>query len=88
MSRARSGGGRSSGSSNSTSAPNPSARLAAKLDRYAQLAAATHPTPVLFWLPSPRREAHAREHLTRALRQLERPDLVPVATTTPTWTTR
>ena len=39
----------------------PLARLAAKLDGYAQLAAATHPTPVLIWLPSPRREAHARE---------------------------
>jgi hypothetical protein len=61
----------------------PLARLAAKLDGYAQLAAATHPTPVLIWLPSPRREAHAREYLTRALRRLERPDLVPVATTTP-----
>jgi hypothetical protein len=61
----------------------PLPRVAAKLDGYAELAATTQPIPVLIWLPSPQREAHAREHLTRALRRLERPDLVPIATTTP-----
>ena len=58
--------------------------LAEKVTRYARLAAATGaPTPVLVWLPGPRREAGAREALTRALRGLDRPDLVPVATTAP-----
>jgi hypothetical protein len=57
--------------------------VAAKLDGYLQLAAVTHPTPLLIWLPTPAREAHAREHLAQALRRLERPDLVPIATTTP-----
>jgi len=60
------------------------ATLAEKVTRYARLAAATGaPTPVLVWLPGPRREAGAREALTRALYRLDQPDLVPVATTAP-----
>lgn len=59
-------------------------RLAAKIDGYAQLAAATSiPVPVLFWLPGARREAGARVQLARALRGLDNPDLVPLATTAP-----
>lgn len=59
------------------------ATLARKVDRYAQLAAATTATPVLVWLPGQRREAGAREHLAHALRRLDRPGLVPLATTAP-----
>jgi hypothetical protein len=55
--------------------------LARKLDRYAQLAATTRPRPLLIWLPTPAREAHARDRLIRALQALG-PDLVPIATTT------
>jgi protein involved in plasmid replication-relaxation len=55
--------------------------LAGKLDRYAHLAAATRPRPILIWLPTPAREAHARQRLTRAL-QTVGPGLVPVATST------
>jgi len=60
------------------------ATLAAKIDRYAELAAATAtPTPVLIALPGPRREAGARDHITRALRALDHAALVPVATAAP-----
>ena len=53
----------------------PLARLVAKLDGYAELAAATQiSTPTLFWLPGPRREAGLRK-------ALDRPP-VPVATAT------
>ncbi|ABD12076.1 hypothetical protein ThrDRAFT_02527 [Frankia casuarinae] len=57
-------------------------RLAAKLLDYQQLATATRiTTPVLFWFPTSRRETAARQALTRALGDLDRPALVPVATT-------
>jgi hypothetical protein len=57
-------------------------QLAAKLTGYHALAAATEiSTPVLFWLPSLRREASARRALAAAMSQLDRPRLVPVATT-------
>ncbi len=57
-------------------------RVAGKLTGYQRLAAATGiPTPVLFWLPTPAREANARAALSAVLRGLDRPDLVPVATT-------
>jgi len=60
-------------------------RLAGKLHDYQQLAAATGiTTPVLFWLPSPAREHHARDTLAAALTGLDRPRLVPVATTAAT----
>ena len=52
-------------------------RLPAKLPGYAKLAAATSPTPVLFYLPNARRE----EHLHKLLAQ--DPPRVPVATTSP-----
>ena len=55
--------------------------LAAKLDRYAQLAATTRPRPILIWLPTPAREAHARQRLATAQRA-HAPGLVPVATST------
>jgi hypothetical protein len=58
------------------------ARLAAKLHRYERLADTTGiTTPILFWFPSPGREANARTTLTAALRDLDRPEQVPVATT-------
>ncbi|GAA5152896.1 MULTISPECIES: replication-relaxation family protein [Amycolatopsis] len=57
------------------------ARLAAKLHDYARLTSATKiVTPVLMCFASPRREAHARSILAAALRDLPRPDEVPVAT--------
>lgn len=57
-------------------------RVAGKLTGYQRLAAATGiPTPVLFWLPTPTREANARTALAAVLRGLDRPDLIPVATT-------
>ncbi|OZM76573.1 replication-relaxation family protein [Pseudonocardia sp. MH-G8] len=56
-------------------------RVAAKLAGYAALAAATGiTTPLLVWLPTPRREAGARTALHRAWRDLDRPATVPVAT--------
>lgn len=56
-------------------------RVAAKLAGYAALAAATGiTTPLLVWLPTPRREAGARTALHRAWRNLDRPATVPVAT--------
>jgi hypothetical protein len=56
-------------------------RVAAKLTGYAALAAATGiTTPLLVWLPTPRREAGARAALHRAWRELGQPAAVPVAT--------
>lgn len=56
-------------------------RLAGKLARYERLADTTGiTTPVLVWLPSAAREANARKALTEALRALDRPARVPVAT--------
>ncbi|WP_280370739.1 replication-relaxation family protein [Nocardia wallacei] len=52
-----------------------------KLDGYARLADATAiTTPVLLWLPTHRRETHARQHLHTAWRTLPDPAAVPVAT--------
>ncbi|WP_261556282.1 replication-relaxation family protein, partial [Frankia tisae] len=60
----------------------PLRRLTAKLADYHQLAAATRiATPVLLWTPTARREARIREAMTHALREVDRPELVPVATT-------
>lgn len=56
-------------------------RVAAKLPRYARLAATTGiTTPVLFWTPTPQREAQVRHALTQALTGLDDPGLVPIAT--------
>ena len=56
--------------------------LARKLRDYENLATATGiTTPVLVWLPTNRRETTARRALTDTLSQLDRPALVPVATT-------
>lgn len=56
-------------------------RLASKLYGYEKLAAATGiTTPILVWLPSNRRETGARRALANVLSQLDRPSLVPVAT--------
>ena len=71
----------SSGSSSSTSPPATLDTLAAKLDRYARLAAATRPRPLLIWLPTPAREAHARTRLTHARDGID-PRLLPIATST------
>lgn len=58
--------------------------LAEKIHRYAHLAAISHtPTPVLVWLPGPRREHNARLHLARTWRQLDHPELIRLATTAP-----
>jgi hypothetical protein len=58
-------------------------KLAAKLTGYAALAQATGiTTPLLVWLPTSRREATARQLLTRAWRELDDPRSVPVATAT------
>ncbi len=55
--------------------------LASKLSGYEKLATATGiTTPVLVWLPTNRRETTARRALADALSQLDRPALVPVAT--------
>jgi protein involved in plasmid replication-relaxation len=57
-------------------------RLESKLVRYDQLAGTTGVvTPVLFWFPSPQREATARQVLLNTAQGLKRPDRVPVATT-------
>lgn len=59
----------------------PATRLGTKLAGYGELAAATGiTTPVLFWLPTARREAHARKALREFWRGLEDPTTVPVAT--------
>ncbi len=56
-------------------------QLTHKLAGYHALAAATGiRTPVLIWLSSTRREITARHALAAALARLERPGLVPVAT--------
>jgi Replication-relaxation len=56
--------------------------LATKLTGYERLAATTSIiTPVLVWLPTTRRETGARGALATALRALDRPHLVPLATT-------
>ncbi|MQA84372.1 MAG: hypothetical protein GEV03_07055 [Streptosporangiales bacterium] len=61
-------------------ATEPTARAAAKLAGYADLAIAEDtPVVVLFWLPSPDREASLRPELERAA-----PRAVTVATATPT----
>jgi hypothetical protein len=56
-------------------------RLGGKLHGYEKLATATGiSTPVLVWLPTNRRETTARRALADALSELDRPTLVPVAT--------
>jgi hypothetical protein len=56
-------------------------QLSRKLAGYHALAAATGiRTPVLIWLPTARRETTARQTLAAALARLDRPGLVPVAT--------
>lgn len=61
----------------------PLTRVASKLHDYQRLAAATAiTTPVLFWFPTPAREAAARHALAATLTALGRPESVPVATTT------
>ncbi len=56
-------------------------KLAGKLYGYHKLAAATGiTTPVLVWLTSNRRETTARRALADTVSQLDRPALVPVAT--------
>ncbi|WP_156755863.1 replication-relaxation family protein [Actinokineospora pegani] len=56
-------------------------KVAAKLTGYAALAQATGiTTPLLVWLPTSRREATARQLLTRAWRELDDQRSVPVAT--------
>lgn len=55
--------------------------LASKLYGYEKLALATGiTTPVLVWLPTNRREASARKALAKVLSALDRPTLVPIAT--------
>jgi hypothetical protein len=57
-------------------------RLARKLHAYHDLATSTGETiPILFWFPTTSRETGIRRTLTQALRDLDRPGLVPVATT-------
>ncbi len=57
-------------------------RVAAKLAGYERLAIASGiATPVLIWLPGVAREEAARPLLSTALGSLQRPDLVPLATT-------
>lgn len=56
-------------------------QLARKLTGYHALAAATGiRTPLLIWLPTTRRETTARQALAAALASVDRPRLVPVAT--------
>ncbi|WIV57961.1 replication-relaxation family protein [Amycolatopsis nalaikhensis] len=56
-------------------------KLARKLADYEKLATATGiTTPVLVWLPTNRREITARRAFADALSQLDRPALVPLAT--------
>ncbi|KPM56206.1 hypothetical protein ACG83_08505 [Frankia sp. R43] len=57
-------------------------RLTSKIDAYDRLAKSTRiHTPVLIWTTTLRREARLREVLTEALRNLDDPARVPVATT-------
>lgn len=56
-------------------------RLGRKLQDYEKLASTTGIiTPVLVWLPTSRREVSARRALAETASQLDRPELVPVAT--------
>jgi len=58
-------------------------KLARKLHDYEKLATATGiTTPVLVWLPTNRREASARKAFVETLSRLDRPALVPIATST------
>jgi hypothetical protein len=58
-------------------------RLGRKLHGYERLATATGiTTPILVWLPTNRRETSARQALADSLSQLDRPERVPVATST------
>lgn len=60
----------------------PLRRLALKVDAYHRLAKATRiHTPVLIWTTTTRREARIRDVLAEALRHLDQPERVPVATT-------
>ena len=59
-------------------------QVAGKLADYHALALATTiTTPVLFWLPTPRRETNLRAALTDALAALPAPRLIPIATAYP-----
>ncbi|WP_213862128.1 hypothetical protein, partial [Streptomyces aurantiacus] len=56
-------------------------RVGRKLAGYAKLATTTGiTTPILFWVPTARREARVRRALSAALTSLDDPSLVPVAT--------
>lgn len=56
--------------------------LATKLTSYHHLATTTNIiTPILVWLPTTRRETGARRALATALRALDHPHLIPLATT-------
>ncbi|WP_256788657.1 hypothetical protein [Frankia sp. AvcI1] len=60
----------------------PLRRLTLKLDAYHRLAKEIRiTTPILIWTTTSRREARIREVLTEALRHLDQPARVPVATT-------
>jgi Replication-relaxation len=60
----------------------PLRRITSKLTGYHQLAITTRiTTPVLFWFPTATRETGARRALAQALRDLDDPALVPIATT-------
>ena len=59
-------------------------QLAGKLHGYGNLAAATGiTTPLLFWLPTARREATARTALAATATGLDHPETVPIATANP-----
>ncbi|MGW8375446.1 replication-relaxation family protein [Streptomyces sp. ODS28] len=65
-----------------TGTERPSTRVAAKLNDYAKLAAATAiTTPVLFWTPTAHREVRLRHALDDQLASLSSPLSVPTATT-------
>ncbi|ABW12201.1 hypothetical protein Franean1_2778 [Parafrankia sp. EAN1pec] len=57
-------------------------RVTAKLAAYHQLATSTRiATPILLWTTTARREARLRAAMAQTLQNLDRPELVPVATT-------
>ncbi len=59
-------------------------KLTAKLPGYHDLARSSgHTLPLLIWLPSPRREAHARRALHQAWNRLDYPAHLPIATASP-----